>query len=171
MHTTAEANIASCLFDELPSIRMARFASATQSSLSISQEGGLSWEIEFGDPISCTQLTVAPPRKAPHWSGVRQAIGPALAALTPLADGAQHQNERPSVLGFGFSLIAFTRRHLPAATTTFDDGPKTSATERARRRFHDVERSHERSKYCERGIEHHSGKGCFWFSWRPSPYN
>ena len=66
VHTTAKANIASCLFDELPSIRMARFASATQSSLSISQEGGLSWEIEFGDPISCTQLTVAPPRKAPQ---------------------------------------------------------------------------------------------------------
>jgi hypothetical protein len=92
-------------------------------------------------------------------------------ALLARGAGVQHQNDRPSGLGFGFSLTAFTTHHLLAATTSFDDGPKISATERARRCFIEVERGHRRSKPCEGGIEHHSGQGCFWFDQRPPPHN
>ena len=85
--------------------------------------------------------------------------------------GRATSNGRPSGLGFAFSLLAFTTHHSPTATTSFDDGPKNSATERARRCVIEAERGHRRSKSCEGGIEHHSGQSCLWVDQRPSPHN
>ena len=62
----------------------------------------------------------------------------------------------------------FTTYHL-AATTSFDDGPKIPATERARRHFNKVEPGHRRPQPCQGCIEHRSGQGCSWLDQRPPP--
>ena len=61
--------------------------------------------------------------------------GPINQTPAMLARGAcgQHQIDRPSRLGPGLFLAPFTTYHFLEATTSSDDGPKTSATERARR--------------------------------------
>ena len=53
--------------------------------------------------------------------------------------GVQHQNHRPSGLGSGFYPTASTTHRLLATSTGFDDGPKISATETARRHFIEAE--------------------------------
>ena len=83
----------------------------------------------------------------------------------------QHQDYRPSALGFGSFLTALTPRHHLASTTSVDNGPRIQATERAHRRFLDVERGHPRSKSGEEQIEGHSRQGSFRRGQRPSPHN
>ena len=93
--------------------------------------------------------------------------------LALLARGAcvQHQNDRPSGFGFGFSLTTFPTHHLLAATTSSEDGLEISVTERARQYFSEVGRGHRRSKPREGGIEHRSGQGCFWLDQCPPPHD
>ena len=90
-------------------------------------------------------------------------------ALDVRGADVQHQNHRPSGPGFGFSLTSLLPHYLLTVTTSSDDGPKTSATERGRRCFSEVERGYRRSKPCKGSIEHRSGQGRFWFNQRPPP--
>ena len=85
--------------------------------------------------------------------------------------GRPTSDDRPSGLGFGSSLLAFTTHHPLAPTTSFDDGLKISAAERARRCVIEVERGYRGSKSCKGGIERHPGQSCFWVDQRPSPHN
>ena len=77
----------------------------------------------------------------------------------------------PSLLGFGFFLVACTPHRLLAATSSFDHGHQIPTTEGARERSPLVRRDHRSHKSREGDLKHHTGSGCVQFCQGPSHYD
>jgi len=80
----------------------------------------------------------------------------------PLYGGASSQNARPSLLGLGTFLIAFTLHRFLISASSFDDGYKVPATEGPGGFNLGVERGHRSHGFREGALDCSAGQGRFW---------
>ena len=115
---------------------------SVQDSVSVDSKDGRSWEIEIrlGQiHAPAKRLGIKASDRSIAWDFGLKPVGQAALIQDSFGACVDHQNGRPSGLGFGFSLITFPTYHLLAATTSSDDGLKISTTERTRWCFIEVE--------------------------------
>ena len=117
--------------------------------------GPLSWS--FGVSFTVRHPPREESERLRHWGGSLE--NPLTCPL--FARGASCRNDRPSLLGFGTSPIAFTPHCLLTTPSSFDHGRRVSATKGPGGCHLGVERGHRNRESREGTLKYYPGQGRF----------